>query len=164
MLLRLAIEQAPQGIYIEPFDIGEIPLYNQDHDFAIPESVLNFKLQVRKADGILFVTPEYNYSMPGVLKNAIDYASRPVGDNAWNDKPVGIMGASISGFGTVRSQLHLRQSCIYLNMHPMEQPELHVSKVQEVFDENGVLVDESLKSKVVDYLKAFAGWIERLKK
>ena len=108
--LRAAKELAPANVTIEIFELDGIPPFNQDEEEHPAERVVKFKERIRAADAILMVTPEYNYSVPGVLKNAIDYASRPYGDSAWAGKPVAVMGASIGGFGSARAQYHLRQS------------------------------------------------------
>jgi chromate reductase len=116
-LLRAALELLPANVELEIFDLEGIPPYNQDLDPQPPEKVRAFKAKIRAADALLIVTPEYNYSIPGVLKNAIDWASRPHGDNSFDDKPVAFMGASMGMIGTARAQYHLRQSSVFLNMH-----------------------------------------------
>ena len=108
----------PEGATLDVFELDGIPGFNQNQEQSPPEKVMELKKRVREADAILFVTPEYNYSVPGVLKNAIDWASRPYGDNAWNGKPAAIMGASIGGIATARAQYHLRQIMVFLNMFP----------------------------------------------
>src|SRR6188768_4576671 len=116
-LLRTAQTLAPGGVTIEIADISDIPPYNEDvREQGYPPSALRFREQIRAADALLFVTPEYNYSVPGVLKNAIDWASRPYGDSAWSGKPAAIMGASVGTLGTARAQYHLRQIMVFLNM------------------------------------------------
>src|SRR5215210_1165968 len=114
--LRAATKLVPEGAVLETFELDDIPLFNQDEDQNPPAKVVELKRLIREADAILIVTPEYNYSVPGVLKNAIDWASRPYGDSAWNGKPVAIMGASVGAFGTMRAQYHLRQCFVFLNM------------------------------------------------
>src|SRR3954454_14086404 len=121
-LLRAATELSPAGAAIETFDLNQVPPYNGDHEMAPPQPVVDLKARIRAADAILFVTPEYNYSVSGVLKNAIDWASRPYGDSAWNGKPAAIMGASPGAQGTARAQYHLRQMLVFLNMFPINQP------------------------------------------
>ena len=117
--LRAATELVPEGATMEIFELDGIAGFNQDDEQNPPEKVAEFKRRIREADAILFVTPEYNYSIPGVLKNAIDWASRPCGDNAFDGKPAAIMGASIRGIATARAQYHLRQMMIFLNMFPV---------------------------------------------
>jgi chromate reductase len=163
--LRAAQEIAPDGVVIEIFDrLGEIPFFNQDHEQQPPDAVRELKSRVRSADAILFVTPEYNYSVPGVLKNAIDWASRPYGDNAWDDKPVAVMGASISLLGTARAQYHLRQSLVFLNMLPVNQPEVMIASAPDRFDEDGNLIDETSKKLIRELLSDLREWTLRVSK
>jgi chromate reductase len=135
--LRAAVQLAPQDAAVEVFELDGIPGFNQDEEQNPPAKVAELKQRVRSADAILLVTPEYNYSVPGVLKNAIDWASRPYGDSAWNGKPVAIMGASIGTFGTARAQYHLRQTFVFLNMFPINQPEVMIGNAAERFDAQG---------------------------
>src|SRR5512136_247011 len=123
-LMRAAMQLLPEAVTMEVFEIADIPPFNQDLERNPPEIVRQMKAKIRKADAILFVSPEYNYSIPGVLKNAIDWASRPIVDNAWEGKPVAVMGASIGSIGTARAQYHLRQTFVFLNMYPVNQPEV----------------------------------------
>jgi chromate reductase, NAD(P)H dehydrogenase (quinone) len=116
--LRAATELVPEGASLETFELDGIPVFNQDEDRNPPAKVAELKRRIRETDAILFVTPEYNYSIPGVLKNAIDWASRPYGDSAWSGKPAAIMGASPGTIGTARAQYHLRQIMVFLNMFP----------------------------------------------
>ncbi|MEM3400439.1 MAG: NAD(P)H-dependent oxidoreductase [Nitrososphaerota archaeon] len=141
--MRAAAELMPRNAKLEIFDIEGIPLYNQDFENDVPAKVKEFKEKIRRADAILIATPEYNYSFPGVLKNAIDWASRPPGDNSFEGKPVAIMSASIGTLGGARAQYHLRQVLIALNMYPINRPEVMVPLAREKFDENGRLIDES---------------------
>jgi chromate reductase len=144
--LRAAQQQlAPADTTMEIFELDGIPGFNQDDEKNPPRKVSELKAKIRAADAILLATPEYNYSVPGVLKNAIDWASRPYGDNAWNGKPVAVMGASIGLFGTARAQYHLRQSFIFLNMDAVNQPEVMIGNAQERFDAQGNLIDEQSK-------------------
>jgi chromate reductase len=151
--LQSAIELAPEGARIETFELEEIPLFNQDNEQDPPPSVVELKRRIREADAILFVTPEYNYSIPGVLKNAIDWASRPYGDNSWDGKAAAIMGASVSLFGTARAQYHLRQTFVYLNMLTVNQPEVMIGSAHERFDEEGNLKDETSKQLIRELLQ-----------
>ncbi len=161
-LLRAAREVAPKDMELESFDIEGIPPYNQDLDGRPPERVREFKIKIRAADAVLIATPEYNYSIPGVLKNAIDWASRPYGDNAFNDKPVALMGASIGMIGTARAQYHLRQSFVFLNMHAMNGPEVMVPFAAQKFDESGKLTDENTRQKIRELLEGLAAWTLRI--
>lgn len=148
-VLRAAVGLAPEGVTIETLQLDGIPPFNQDEEGNPPDRVLELKKRVREADAILFVTPEYNYSVPGVLKNAIDWASRPYGDNAWDGKPAAIMGASIGTIGTARAQYHLRQIFVFLNVFPVNQPEVMIGNAAQRFDAAGNLTDETTK----DYMR-----------
>ena len=139
-LLGYAKSILPDEAEMEIFDLEGMPLFNQDLEIQMPDIPRELKQKIREADGILIVTPEYNYSVPGVLKNAIDWASRPYGDNAWNEKPTAIMGASTSGFGTLRAQLHLRQIFQFINVNAVRQPEVYISNAMDKFDEEGILI------------------------
>ena len=161
-LLRAAQELAPEGARVETFELGGIPPFNQDEEANPHPRVAELKQRVRTADAILFVTPEYNYSIPGVLKNAIDCASRPYGDSAWAGKPVAIMGASIGALGTARAQYHLRQTFVFLNMYPVNQPEVMVSNAHKRFDQEGKLTDETSKQLVQQLLSELVNWTKRL--
>ena len=163
-LLRAAVQLAPKNTVLETFDLEGIPPFNQDFETQPPQKVRDFKAKIRTADAILIVTPEYNYSIPGVLKNAIDWASRPYPDNAFDGKPVAMMGASIGMLGTARAQYHLRQCFVFLNMHPTNLPEVFVPYAQEKFDENGGLKDEKTKQLIVKTLENLTSWALRLNK
>lgn len=143
--LRNAQKLLPDGAALEIFELDGIPAYNQDEEQNPPRRVVELKERIRAADAILIATPEYNYSVPGVLKNAIDWASRPYGDSAWNGKPVAILGASVGLFGSARAQYHLRQMFIFLNMYAVNQPEVMIGTAQHRFDEHGNLTDEQSK-------------------
>jgi chromate reductase, NAD(P)H dehydrogenase (quinone) len=163
-LLRAAQELAPEGARIETFELDGIPAFNQDEEGDPPAKVAELKQRIRSADAILFVTPEYNYSVPGVLKNAIDWASRPYGDSAWNEKPVAIMGASVGTIGTARAQYHLRQMFVFLNMYAVNQPEVMVSNAHKQFDQDGKLTDETAKKLIRQLLEELVSWTRRLQK
>jgi chromate reductase, NAD(P)H dehydrogenase (quinone) len=162
-LLREATTLVPQPSVIETFDLNAIPPFNQDNENQPSEVVKEFKSRVRAADAILIVTPEYNYSMPGVLKNAIDSASRPSGDNSWDGKPVAIMSASTGMLGGARAQYHLRQSMVFLNMHPVNRPEVIVTFAPQKFDAEGHLLDEKAKELVIRLLQELIDWTVRLR-
>jgi chromate reductase len=163
-LLSAALELVPDGATLEIFDLEGIPPFNQDQESQPPERVKEFKARIRAADAILIATPEYNYSIPGVLKNAIDCASRPYGDNAFEGKPVALMGASIGMLGTARAQYHLRQSMVFLNMHPMNKPEVMVPFAADKVDKTGRLTDPKTREKVKELLEALAAWSQKFKK
>lgn len=160
--LRAAQELTPEGARIDAFDIDGIPGFNQDDEAQAPAKVVELKQQVRNADAILFVTPEYNYSIPGVLKNAIDWASRPYGDSAWNGKPVAVMGASVGMLGSARAQYHLRQTFVFLNMHPVNQPEVMISSAGKRFDDQGNLTDETSRKLIRQLLEELVRWTKLL--
>jgi len=162
--LRAAVELVPANITLETFDLTGIPPFNQDQEREPPPAVLQFKDKVKAVDAILIVTPEYNYSVPGVLKNAIDWASRPYGESAWDGKPVGVMGASVGMLGTARAQYHLRQMFVFLNMFPLNQPEVMIANADQKFDKDGNLKDETTAQKIRELLEALADWTRRLKK
>ena len=162
-ILRAALEVVPSDAKLEIFDLAGIPLFNQDMENQPAEKLKEFKAAIRSADALLIATPEYNYSMPGVLKNALDSASRPYGDNALDGKPVAIMGASIGMLGTARAQYHLRQSCVFLNMYPLNFPEVMVPFAHEKIDDKGRLTDPTTREKIEELLKALIIWARRLK-
>jgi chromate reductase len=162
--LKAAQELAPPGVRIEIADLKNIPPYNQDTERNPPDAVRELKERIRAADAILFATPEYNYSVSGVLKNAIDWVSRPRGDNAWDEKPVAIMGASTGQLGTARAQYHLRQSLISVNMHPLNRPEVMIAVANTKFDEHGNLTDEQTRRRIGELLNALVVWAKELRK
>jgi chromate reductase len=162
---RLALEAAqlllPEGAKLEIFGLEDIPPYNQDLEKQPPARVVELKARVRAADAILFATPEYNYSVPGVLKNAIDWASRPYGDSAWQGKPVAVMGASIGMLGSARAQYHLRQSFVFLNMYPVNQPEVQIATAAERFDDSGRLTDAKTRERIGELLRALVALVRQ---
>jgi chromate reductase, NAD(P)H dehydrogenase (quinone) len=162
-LLRAAVELAPSSMRIDSFDLATVPLYNGDVEAAgDPEGVKAFKQAIRAADAVLMVTPEYNHGVPGVMKNAIDWASRPPQGAALDRKPVGVIGASPGITGSARGQSQLRQAFEFTNSYAMPQPELLVFRAHEKFDVEGRLVDEPTRERLAAYLAAFADWAERL--
>jgi chromate reductase len=162
-LLRAAQQLVPAHVALDLFDLAEIPLFNQDEEEKPPPAVVEFKTRIRAADAVLFATPEYNYSIPGVLKNAIDWASRPSGDNAWSGKPVAVIGASIGRLGTARAQYHLRQVFVTLNMYALNQPEAMISNAGDLFDAEGNLTDEKTRDHVRRLLNQFVLWTFQLR-
>jgi chromate reductase len=162
-LLRAATALLPDDVTLEIFDVNDIPPFNQDLEMDMPPTVKEFKSKIREADAIVIATPEYNYSVPGVLKNAIDFASRPYGDNPFNDKPVAIMSASIGMLGGARAQYHLRQMFVFLNMHPVNGPEVIVTSAQNKFDSNGNLIDENTRVFLKQLLQNLVNWTRRLR-
>ncbi len=162
-VLRVATQLLPQGVTMDVFDIDGLPGFNEDEEKNPPAKVTELKKRIREADAILFATPEYNYSVPGVLKNAIDWASRPYGDSAWNGKPVAIMGASVGAIGTARAQYHLRQMFVFLNMYPLNQPEVMIGNASSRFDAQGNLTDDASKQLIQKLLQGLADWTRKLR-
>ena len=160
--LRAATRLAPEGATIDIFEIDGIPPFSEDDEQDPPAKVVEMKRRIREADAVLFVTPEYNYSIPGVLKNAIDWASRPYGDSAWSGKPVAIMGASVGSIGTARAQYHLRQVMVFLDMFPLNQPEVMIGAAHERFDAEGNLTDEETREHVRRLLRSLVDWTRRI--
>jgi len=161
--LRAAQQLAPAGLTIESFDIAPIPLYNEDvRQQGFPPPVEDLRARIKAADGLLFVTPEYNYSIPGVLKNEIDWASRPQ-EQPFDGKPIGVMGASMGTHGTSRAQYHLRQCFIFLNGLVMTIPEVMIPQAQNKFDADGKLTDPPTRDLIAAHLAALKAWVLRLK-
>ena len=161
-LLRAAVELAPEGLTIEVFDLIEVPLYNGDVEAAgDPPGVAAFKQAIAAADGVLMATPEYNHGVPGVMKNAVDWASRPPREAPLGGKPVGLIGASPGITGTARGQSQLRQAFEFTNSYCMPQPELLVFKAHEKFDAAGALTDAVTGEFLQRYLVAFGDWVRR---
>jgi chromate reductase len=162
-LLRAAQEVAPAGVRLEIFALDALPLYNDDVlAVGAPEPVEAFKAALAGADALLIATPEYNYSIPGVLKNALDWASRPPPTSPLRFKPVGLMGASTGGFGTVRAQLALRQVFIFTESYVMVKPELLVSQARDKFDADGNLTDAATRAKLAPLITALVAWARQV--
>nr|AFK24858.1 putative NADPH-dependent FMN reductase [uncultured archaeon] len=160
--LRAAQWLTPNNATIEIFELlAEIPPYNQDLENQPPRSVQILKEKVRASDAILFVTPEYNYSVSGVLKNAIDWASRPYGDSAWDNRPAAIMGASIGMTGTARAQYHLRQMFVFLNIYALNRPEVMIPNAADKFDNQGNLTDKFTEDMIRKLVAALVSWTIR---
>jgi chromate reductase, NAD(P)H dehydrogenase (quinone) len=158
--LKVAQKMVPEGAELEIVSLDELPLFNQDYEFDEPAPVRSFKEKIRQADSLFIVTPEYNYSTSGVLKNAIDWASRPTGKSVLEGKPAAIMGVG-GRFGTVRAQQHLRQIFHYLNMPVLLKPEVHVIAAWEKFDNNGNLTDDSTRAQIHALVEALVEWTRR---
>src|SRR5215210_4052355 len=162
-LLRAAQEVAPAGMTLSIFDIAEVPLYNGDVEAeGDPEPVARFKDAIAAADGLLIATPEYNHCVPGVLKNAIDWASRPARQSVLSGRPIAVMGASSGRGGTARAQAHLRDGLSYTNAFVLPLPEVLVARAAERFDDDLNLTDEETREAIADLLKSFAAWTRRL--
>ena len=157
-LLRLA----PEGLEFHEIAIGDLPLYNQDDDGAPHEHVKRLKAEVKDADAILFVTPEYNRSIPGVLKNALDHASRPYGQSAWAGKPAGVIGMSVGLSGSAMAQQHLRYVLAYLDMPAVGQPEVFLQVRDDTFDAHGNIGSELTRKMLQQWLERFAAWVAKL--
>jgi chromate reductase len=153
-LAAVLIKLAPPDFSFKELRIGDLPLYNQDDDRAQAPEVQRLKSELRAVDAVMFVTPEYNRSVPGVLKNALDHASRPPGQNAWSGKPAGIIGMSIGAVGTAVAQLHLRTILAYLDMPTLGQPEVFLTAKEGFFDGSGGIANDGTK-------KFVQGWMDR---
>ena len=151
---------APESLKLEIVEIGGLPLYDQDLDDHPPASWVEFREQVMKFDGVLFVTPEYNRSVPAVLKNAIDVGSRPYGKSVWDGKPGAVMSVSPGVIGGFGANHHLRQSLVFLNVLPMQQPEAYIGNAASLFDESGHLANDSIRGFITKFINAFAVWVE----
>ncbi|HET8563649.1 MAG TPA: NAD(P)H-dependent oxidoreductase [Candidatus Binatia bacterium] len=160
--LRAAQQLVPEDATLDVIEIDGIPGFSEDDERQPPAKVAELKKRIREADSVLIVTPEYNYSIPGVLKNAIDWASRPYGDSAWTGKPVAVMGASLGQLGTARAQYHLRQVFVFLNMYPLNQPEIMIGNAPAHFDTQGNLTNETTKDLIRQLLRNLVRWTRRL--
>jgi chromate reductase, NAD(P)H dehydrogenase (quinone) len=159
---RALIELAPKSLALEIIEIGGLSLYNQDVENTPPREWAAFRDAIRSKDAVLFVTPEYNRSVPGALKNAIDIGSRPYGQSVWNGKPgavVTAVGGAIGGFG---ANHHLRQSMVFLNVPMMQQPEAYVGGADKLFDASGKLTVDSTREFLIKFMQSFEAWIERI--
>ena len=162
-LVRAAVEVAPRGTNVVPYDLAEIPMFNADVEaLGDPPAVADFKRAIAQADALLIATPEYNHCVPGVLKNAIDWASRPARESVLTSKPVAIMGASSGRGGTARAQAHLRDGLAYTNGFVLPLPEVLVGLAREKFDGDGNLTDAATREEVRDLLVSLAAWTGRL--
>jgi len=163
-LLYAASNLVPKDAKLEIFSLEGIPPFNQDLEDRMPQKVKEFKAKIRAADALLIATPEHNYSVPGVLKNAIDWASRPYDDNSFEGKPVAVMSAFPGMLGGARAQYHLRQVLVSLNMHAINRPEVIVGSVDEKIDEKGNLIDGETRKRIGQLLESLVDWTKRLKK
>ncbi|HEY7797987.1 MAG TPA: NAD(P)H-dependent oxidoreductase [Hyphomonadaceae bacterium] len=153
---------APRGYEFEEVDISKVGFYNQDLDGKEPAEWLELRAKIKAADAVLFVTPEYNRSVPGVLKNAIDIASRPYGHNVFNGKPAAVVSNSPGNIGGFGAHHHLRQSLAFLNTPILQQPEMYLSSVGDWFDENGKVKNDQTRDFLASFAKTFADWIEKV--
>lgn len=159
-LAEAIVKLAPSEFTFEQARIDDLPLYNQDDDMNQAESVKRLKGEIKNAQGLLFVTPEYNRSIPGVLKNAIDHASRPYGQNAWTGKPAGVLGASPGVIGTAAAQQHLRNVLAALNVHTLAQPEAFIHANDVLFDESGNIGADRNKF-LQNWMNRYAAWVKK---
>jgi chromate reductase len=160
-LAQAMVQGAPPELALEIVEIRELPLYNQDDDGDPPAASKAFKQKIAAAEAVLFVTPEYNRSVPGVLKNAIDIASRPYGQSAWKGKPAGVISLSPGAIGAFGANHHLRQSLVFLDMPVLQQPEAYVGGAGDLFDDSGAIKKPETKQLVDKFLAAFAEWVAR---
>lgn len=161
-VVRAAMQLTPPGVTIRSLDIGDLPLYDADLEADPPSVVRALRETVRAADAVLIATPEYNYSVPGVLKNALDWGSRPRSENAWRGKPVAILGATTGLLGTARAQYHLRQMFVFLEMLPLNRPEVMIARAPEKFDAGGNLTDAETRERIRALVEALVAWTRRL--
>jgi chromate reductase, NAD(P)H dehydrogenase (quinone) len=162
-LAKALIALAPESLRCEIVEIRDLPLYDEDLDASPPAAWTAFRDRIRPVDAVLFVTPEYNRSMPGAMKNAIDVGSRPYGKSVWEGKPAAIASASPGPTGGFGANHHLRQAVVFLNVPTMQMPEAYVGNVHKMLDESGTLTDERTKTLLGRFMQAFAAWVERFR-
>src|SRR5262245_35400808 len=158
-LAHALIEMAPASLKLEIVEIGELTLYNQDHDTSPPAAWTTFRDRIRAVAAVLFVTPEYNRSVPAALKNALDVGSRPYGQSVWAGKPAAIVSASPGAMGGFGANHHLRQSLVFLDVPAMQQPEAYLTGADKLFDANGKLVNDHTRSFLQKFMQAYAAWV-----
>ncbi len=160
--LAHALEKLAEGrLAFEYIEIGDLPLFNQDHEREYPPAAVKMKEQIASSDGVLFVTPEYNRSVPGVLKNAIDIASRPYGTNAFAGKPGAVIGTSMGAISTALAQQHLRNMCVFLDIPMLQQPEAFVRYKEGLIAGDGTVTDEEVRKFLQNFVDRFAAWVQR---
>jgi len=160
-MAKAIIAVAPASLMLEIVEIGELPMYNQDFDDKPPVAYTQFRELLKKFDGVLFVTPEYNRSVTAVLKNAIDVGSRPYGQSVWDGKPGAVMSVSIGALGGFGANHHLRQTLVFLNVPIMAQPEAYIGNAANLFDEKGNFTNDSTREFIKKFMQAFAVWVTR---
>ena len=156
---KALIALAPESLSLEILDISQLPFFNEDLEATPPNEWIAFRKQIAAADGLLFLTPEYNRSVPGVLKNALDVGSRPYGQNSWNGKPGAVVSVSIGNICGFGANHHLRQSLVFVNVPTMAQPEAYIGGATDLFDDNGNLTNDSTKDFLKDFMAAFEKWV-----
>ena len=154
---------SPEGLELNVIEIRDLPLYDQDDDASPPERSVTFKQTIRDCDAALFITPEYNRSIPGVLKNAIDIASRPYGDSAWEGKPAGVVSVSPGAIGGFGANHHLRQCLVFLNMPVLAQPEAYIGNAGDLFDEHGGISKPDTEKLLRTFMESFLQWIQAVR-
>jgi chromate reductase len=157
-------ELAPPSLKLEIVEIRDVPHFNQDEEANPPPASAAFKARIQKAQAVIFVTPEYNRSVPGVLKNAIDVASRPYGKSAWDGKPAAVVSVTGGALGAFGANQHLRQSLVFLNMPTLQQPEAYIGQAASLFDAGGKLVKPETREFVGKFMNAFAAWVEKIRR
>jgi chromate reductase, NAD(P)H dehydrogenase (quinone) len=155
------MDLATAGFHMEIIEIGQLPLYNQDLDENPPDSWTEFRNRVKAFDALIFITPEYNRSVPAALKNALDVGSRPAGQSVWGGKPAAVISVSPGQYGGFGANHHLRQSFVFLDIPVMQQPETYLAKANELFDENGALINEKTREHFKKFMDSFAIWVEK---
>jgi chromate reductase, NAD(P)H dehydrogenase (quinone) len=160
-MAHVLAELAPPTLKLEIIEIGQLPLYNQDEDANPPAAWTTFRERMRKVDGVLFVTPEYNRSVPAPLKNAIDVGSRPYGKSVWDGKPGAVISVAPGAIGGFGANHHLRQSLVFLNVPVMQQPEAYIGGADKLFDATGKLTNPSTSEFLTKFMQAYAAWVER---
>ena len=162
-MARALIDVAPPSLKPALVEIGDLPLYTPDFENDPPPAVRAFRERIAPCDAVLFVTPEYNRSMPGPFKNALDVGSRPYGKSVWTGKPAAIVSCSPGAVGGFGANHHLRQSLVFLDMPAMQQPEAYIAGAAKLFDEQGKLANDDTRAFITKFMQAFAQWIERLR-
>ena len=164
MLANTLMSLAPSSMKLETVEIGQLPFFNQDLETAAtPAPWTAFRQRIKAADAVLFVTPEYNRSVPAALKNALDVGSRPYGSSVWDRKPGAIVSCSPSAIGAFGANHHLRQSLVFLNVPTMQQPEAYLGHADKLFDEQGKLVNDGTRKFLQEFMQAFAKWVETIR-
>lgn len=156
------IKLAPSSLDVKIIEIGQLPFFNQDDEANPPAAWTAFREKLKEIDGFILATPEYNRSVPAVLKNALDVGSRPYGQNLWDKKPCAIVSASIGAIGGFGANHHLRQCMVFLNAPCLQQPEVYLSNVQTIFDQNGTLTNEDTRKFLAKFMETFAHWVDTL--
>lgn len=159
-IANILIELAPKSLDISIIDISQLPFFNQDDEATPPEAWVTFREEIKPLQGFLLVTPEYNRSVPAVLKNALDVGSRPYGQNLWQHKPCAILSVSVGAIGGFGANHHLRQSMVFLNAPCMQQPEVYLSFADKLFDDKGQLIKEDTKKFLGHFIETYAQWVK----